>query len=167
EIRQKIAGLKEVLASDVKLREVIVKELRDVQKKYGDARRTEITEEEAEIRLEDLIAEEDAVITVTHSGYVKRTPLSVYRQQGRGGKGRIGMKTKEEDPVTNVFVANTHSYVLVFTDLGRLYWLKVYESPDVSSAGRGKAIVNLSKFLYGGKVRARLAVMDFRTELFC
>jgi len=145
----------------VKLREVIVKELRDVQKKYGDARRTEITEEEAEIRLEDLIAEEDAVITVTHSGYVKRTPLSVYRQQGRGGKGRIGMKTKEEDPVTNVFVANTHSYVLVFTDRGRLYWLKVYEIPDASSTGRGKAIVNLANLSSEEKVRALLSVKDF------
>src|SRR5437667_8325255 len=161
EIRQKIAELKEILASDVKLREVIVQELRDVQKKYGDARRTEITEEEAEIRLEDLIAEEDAVITVTHSGYVKRTPLSVYRQQGRGGKGRIGMKTKEEDPLTNVFVANTHSYVLVFTDRGRLYWLKVYEIPDVSSAGRGKAIVNLANLSSEEKVRALLSVKDF------
>src|SRR5437879_13132169 len=103
--RQKIEDeLKEILANESKLREVIVKELRDVQKKYGDARQTEIIDEEAEIRLEDLITEEDAVITVTHSGYVKRTPVSVYRQQGRGGKGRIGMKTKEEDPVTNVFV---------------------------------------------------------------
>src|SRR5437016_6280888 len=113
EIREKIAELKEILASDVKLREVIVKELREVQKKHGDARRTEIIDEEAEIRLEDLIAEEDAVITVTHSGYVKRTPLSVYRQQGRGGKGRIGMKTKEEDPVTNGFGAKPHRYVPV------------------------------------------------------
>ena len=139
ELREKIADLKEILASDVKLREVIVKELREVQKKHGDARRTEIIAEEAEIHLEDLIAEEDVVITVTHSGYLKRTPLSVYRQQGRGGKGRIGMKTKEEDVVTNVFVANTHSYVLVFTDRGRLYWLKVYEIPDVGSAGRGSA----------------------------
>src|SRR5215471_14096361 len=144
ELREKIAELKEILASDAKLRQVIVQELREVQKKYGDARRTEIIDEEAEIRLEDLIAEEEAVITVSHSGYVKRTPLSVYRNQGRGGKGRIGMKTKEEDPVTNVFVANTHSYVLVFTDRGRLYWLKVYEIPDVGSAGRGKAIVNLA-----------------------
>src|SRR6058998_1380822 len=144
ELREKIAELNEILASDVKLRQVIVKELQEVQKKYGDKRRTEIMEEEAEIRIEDLIAEEEAVITVTHSGYLNRTPLSVYRQQGRGGKGRIGMKTKEEDPVTNVFVANTHSYVLVFTDRGRLYWLKVYEIPDVSSAGRGKAIVNLA-----------------------
>ena len=166
EIREKIAELKEILASDAKLREVIVKELGDVQKKYGDARRTEITEEAAEIRLEDLIAEEDAVITVTHSGYVKRTPLSVYRQQGRGGKGRIGMKTKEEDPVTNVFVANTHSYVLVFTDRGRLYWLKVYEIPDASSAGRGKAIVNLANLSSEEKVRALLSVKDFDPNVF-
>ena len=161
ELRERIAELNEVLASDVKLRQVIVKELREVQKKYGDARRTEIIDEEAEIRLEDLIAEEDAVITVTHSGYVKRTPLSVYRNQGRGGKGRIGMKTKDEDPVTNVFVANTHSYVLVFTDRGRLYWLKVYEIPDVGSAGRGKAIVNLANLTPEEKVRALLSVKDF------
>jgi DNA gyrase subunit A len=161
ELRIKIGELKEILASDVKLREVIVKELRDVQKKYGDARRTEIIEEEAEIRLEDLIAEEEAVITVSHAGYVKRTPLSVYRNQGRGGKGRIGMKTKDEDPVTNVFVANTHSYVLVFTDRGRLYWLKVYEIPDVGSAGRGKAIVNLANLSAEEKVRALLSVKDF------
>src|SRR5215467_12184999 len=161
ELRERIAELKEILASDTKLREVIVKELREVQKKYGDARRTEIIDEEAEIRLEDLIAEEEAVITVSHSGYVKRTPLSVYRNQGRGGKGRIGMKTKEEDPVTNVFVANTHSYVLVFTDRGRLYWLKVYEIPDVGSAGRGKAIVNLANLSAEEKVRALLSVKDF------
>jgi len=161
ELRAKIAELKEILANDAKLREVIVKELREVQKKHGDARRTEIVDEEAEIRLEDLIAEEEAVITVSHSGYVKRTPLSVYRNQGRGGKGRIGMKTKEEDPVTNVFVANTHSYVLVFTDRGRLYWLKVYEIPDVGSAGRGKAIVNLANLSAEEKVRALLSVKDF------
>jgi DNA gyrase subunit A len=161
ELQVKIAELKEILASDAKLREVIVKELREVQKKYGDARRTEIIDEEAEIRLEDLIAEAEAVITVTHAGYVKRTPLSVYRNQGRGGKGRIGMKTKDEDPVTNVFVANTHSYVLVFTDRGRLYWLKVYEIPDVGSAGRGKAIVNLANLSPEEKVRALVSVKDF------
>jgi DNA gyrase subunit A len=161
ELQEKIAELKEILANESKLRQVIIQELRDVQKKYGDARRTEIIDEEAEIRLEDLIAEEEAVITVSHSGYVKRTPLSVYRLQGRGGKGRIGMKTKDEDPVTNVFVANTHSYVLVFTDRGRLYWLKVYEIPDVGSAGRGKAIVNLAHLSAEEKVRALLSVKDF------
>src|SRR5439155_8340501 len=161
ELREKITELKEILASETKLRQVIIKELREVQKKYGDARRTEIIEEEAEIRMEDLIAEEDVVITVTHTGYLKRTPLSVYRNQGRGGKGRIGMKTREEDAVTNVFVANTHSYMLVFTDRGRLYWLKVYEIPDVGSAGRGKAIVNLANLSAEEKVRALLSVKDF------
>src|SRR5436190_2554572 len=161
ELRDRIAELKEILASEAKVRDVIITELRDVQKKYGDTRRTEIIDEEAEIRLEDLIAEEEAVITVTHSGYLKRTPLSVYRNQGRGGKGRIGMKTKDEDPITNVFVANTHSYVLVFTDRGRLYWLKVYEIPDVGSAGRGKAIVNLANLSAEEKVRALLSVKDF------
>src|SRR5215831_7175493 len=165
ELRTRIAELKEILASEAKLRQVIVKELREVQKKYGDARRTEIIEAETEIRLEDLIAEEDAVITVTHSGYLKRTPASVYRNQGRGGKGRIGMRTKDEDPVTHVFVANTHSFVLVFTDRGRLYWLKVYEIPDVGSAGRGKAIVNLANLSPEEKVRALLSIKDFDSKV--
>ena len=124
----------------------------------------EIIDEEAEIRFEDLIAEEEAVITVTHSGYLKRTPLSVYRNQGRGGKGRIGMKTKDEDAVTHVFVANTHSYVLVFTDRGRLYWLKGYEIPDVGSAGKGKAIVNLANLSAEEKVRALAFGERFRPE---
>src|SRR5436309_9596010 len=166
ELREKIAELNEILASDVKLRQVIVKELQEVQKKYGDKRRTEIMEEEAEIRIEDLIAEEDVVITVTHSGYLKRTPLSVYRNQGRGGKGRIGMKTRDEDAVTNVFVANTHSYMLVFTDRGKLYWLKVYEIPDVGSAGKGKAIVNLANLSADEKVRALLSVKEFDPKVF-
>jgi DNA gyrase subunit A len=161
ELRERIAELRDILASDAKLRQVIVKELRDVQKKYGDERRTEIVAEEAEINIEDLIAEEDVVITVTHSGYLKRTPLSVYRSQGRGGKGRIGMKTRDEDAVTGVFVSNTHSYMLVFTDRGKLYWLKVYEIPDVGSAGKGKAIVNLANLTADEKVRALLSVKDF------
>jgi len=166
ELRDKIAEFKEILANESKLRQVIIKELQEVQKKYGDERRTEIIDEEAEIRLEDLIAEEDVVITVTHSGYVKRTPLSVYRNQGRGGKGRIGMRTRDEDAVTNVFVANTHSYVLVFTDRGRLYWLKVYEIPDVGSAGKGKAIVNLANLSSDEKVRALVSVKEFDPNVF-
>jgi DNA gyrase subunit A len=161
ELRERIAELREILASDAKLRLVIVKELREVQKKYGDERRTEIIDEEVEINIEDLIAEEDVVITVTHSGYLKRTPQSVYRSQGRGGKGRIGMKTRDEDAVTGVFGANTHSYMLVFTDRGKLYWLKVYEIPDVGSAGKGKAIVNLANLSADEKVRALLSVKDF------
>jgi len=161
DLRQRIAELREILASDAKLRLVIVQELREVQKKYGDERRTQIIDEEAEINIEDLIAEEEVVITVTHSGYLKRTPQSVYRSQGRGGKGRIGMKTRDEDAVTRVFVANTHSYMLVFTDRGKLYWLKVYEIPDVGSAGKGKAIVNLANLTADEKVRALLSVKDF------
>ena len=161
ELREKIAELKDILANEGKLRQVIVQELRDVQKKYGDERRTEIVDEEGEIRIEDLIAEEDVVITVTHTGYLKRTPSSVYRNQGRGGKGRIGMRTRDEDAVTNVFVANTHSYVLVFTDRGRLYWLKVFEIPDVGAAGKGKAIVNLANVSADEKVRALVSVKDF------
>jgi DNA gyrase subunit A len=161
ELQAAIAELKEILANESKLRQVIIKELREVQKKHGDSRRTEIIDEEAEIRVEDLIAEEDVVITVTHTGYLKRTPLSVYHSQGRGGKGRIGMKTRDEDAVTNVFVANTHSYMLVFTDRGRLYWLKVYEIPDVGVTGKGKAIVNLANLSPDEKLRALLSVKDF------
>jgi len=161
ELAIKITELKEILSSEAKLREVIIKELREVQKKYGDERRTEIVDEEGDINIEDLIAEEDVVITVSRSGYLKRTPLSVYRNQGRGGKGRIGMRTRDEDAVTKVFVANTHSFMLVFTDRGRLYWLKVYEIPDVGAAGKGKAIVNLANLLPGEEVRALLSVREF------
>jgi DNA gyrase subunit A len=166
ELREKIADLREILANDAKLRQVIIKELREVQKKFGDERRTSIMDEEADIRIEDLIAEEDVVITVTHTGYLKRTPLTVYRSQGRGGKGRIGMKTRDEDAVTNVFVANTHSYVLVFTDKGRLYWLKVYEIPDVGTTGKGKAIVNLANLSADEGVRALLSVKEFDPTVF-
>jgi DNA gyrase subunit A len=165
ELRVRIADLKEILASDARLREVIIRELRDVQKKYGDERRTQILDEEGEINIEDLIAEEDVVITVSRSGYLKRTPLSIYRNQGRGGKGRIGMRTRDEDAVTKVFVANTHSFMLVFTDRGRLYWLKVYEIPDVGSAGKGKAIVNLANLLPGEEVRALLSVKEFAANV--
>jgi DNA gyrase subunit A len=161
ELLARMAELQEILASESRLRQVIVKELREVQKKYGDERRTTIMDEEGEINIEDLIAEEDVVITVSRSGYLKRTPLSVYRNQGRGGKGRIGMRTRDEDAVTKVFVANTHSYMLVFTDRGRLYWLKVYEIPDVGAAGKGKAIVNLANLLPGEEVRALLSVTEF------
>ncbi len=166
ELRTRIAGLKEILNSDARLREVIVGELREVQKKYGDDRRTEIVDEEGEINIEDLITEEDVVITVSRSGYLKRTPLSVYRNQGRGGKGRIGMRTRDEDAVTKVFVANTHSFVLVFTNRGRLYWLKVYEIPDVGVTGKGKAIINLANLAPDEEVRALLSVKEFDPNVF-
>src|SRR6185436_12198764 len=114
-----------------------------------------------EISIEDMIADEDMVITVSRGGYIKRSPLSLYRAQRRGGKGRIGMQTKEEDIVEHLFVATTHSYVLVFTDKGRLYWLKVHQIPEVASNARGKAIVNLLQVESGENVRALLTVRDF------
>lgn len=160
ELQKKIAEYKEILASDKVLKKVIVEELKEIQKKYGDARRTEIIEEQAEIKLEDLIPVEDVVITVSHAGYMKRTPLSTYRQQSRGGKGRLGMKTREEDFVEHLFIANTHSYMLVFTNTGRVHWLKVYEIPDVGAAGRGKNIVNLVNLASGEKVAAFVTVKD-------
>jgi len=129
EILKLVARLKEILASEKVLEGVVITELREVQEAYGDKRRTQIVDEEVEITLEDLIAEEDVVITVTHSGYIKRTATSLYHPQGRGGKGRIGMTTRDEDFIDHVFIASTHSYLLVFTNRGQVYWLKVYEIP--------------------------------------
>jgi DNA gyrase subunit A len=137
---------------------------REIQKDYGDLRRTEIIEEQAEIKLEDLIAVEDVVITISHSGYLKRTPLSIYRQQIRGGKGRLGMKTRDEDFIEHLFIASTHSYILVFTNTGKMYWLKVYEIPDVGAAGKGKNIVNLVNLASGEKVAAVVVVRELPDE---
>jgi len=166
EVRKRIADLEAILASDRLLKNVIIKELREVQKEYGDKRRTEIIEEQAEIRLEDLIPVEDVAVTVSHQGYLKRTPVATYTHQGRGGKGRIGMKTREEDFVEHLFVASTHSYMLVFTNRGKVFWLKVYEIPDVGTAGRGKNIVNLVNLEEGEKVAAFLPVTDFAEEKY-
>jgi DNA gyrase subunit A len=164
EILKLIARLKEILASERVLEGVVVEELREVQKIYGDKRRTQIVDEEVEITLEDLIVDEDVVITVTHSGYIKRTAASLYRPQGRGGKGRIGMTTRDEDFIDHVFVASTHSYLLVFTNRGQVYWLKVYEIPDVGTAGKGKAIVNLVNLNKNEKIADLIAVKDFDTD---
>jgi len=164
ELQKKIAEYRDILASDKALRKVIVEELKEVQKAYGDLRRTEIIEEQVEIKLEDLIAVEDVVITVSHSGYMKRTPVSTYRQQSRGGKGRLGMKTREEDFVEHLFIASTHSFILVFTNAGRVHWLKVYEIPDVGAAGRGKNIVNLVNLAPREQVAAMVAVKELPEE---
>jgi len=161
-----IARLKEILASERVLKGVIVEELSQLDKEFGDKRRTEIVNEEVEIQLADLIAVEDVVITVTHSGYIKRTSASQYRTQGRGGKGRIGMTTRDEDFIDHVFVASTHSYLLVFTDRGQIYWLKAYEIPDVGTAGKGKAIVNLVNMSQDEKIAALIAVKDFEPDKF-
>ena len=164
EVRSRIAEYESILASEKKLRGVIVKELEEVKKKYGDARRTVIQDETVEISLEDLIADEQVAVTVSHSGYMKRTPISTYRQQRRGGTGRKGMSTREEDFVENLFVASTHDYILVFTNNGRVYWLKVYEIPELSAAGKGKAIASLVSLQAGESVRALLAVRDLEEE---
>ncbi len=156
-----IARLREILASEQLLLRIIVDELRDVQQRFGDDRRTMILDQGGELSIEDLIADEDVAITVTDTGYIKRTPISTYRNQKRGGKGRIGMRTREEDVVNHLFVASTHSYMMVFSDRGRAYWLKVHEIPDVGADGRGKAIANLVQLEGGEKIAAMLAVSQF------
>jgi len=161
EIQKKIQEYQELLGSDRILRALIVKELREVQKDYGDERRTEIIEDTGEILLEDLIAVEDVAITVTHAGYMKRTAVDTYRRQSRGGKGRIGMGTRTEDFVEHLLTASTHAYILMFTNLGRVYWLKVYEIPDVGTTGRGKNVVNLANLQTGETVKAFLPVQEF------
>jgi len=154
QIRERIAELKEILASEKKLKSVIVAELREVVKSYGDERRTQIVDRVEEIKLEDLIKDEEMAITVSHAGYVKRTSVDTYRHQSRGGKGRIGAKTREDDFVEHFFTASAHSYILLFTSKGRVYWLKVYEIPEAAAATRGKAINNLVRFQEGEKLTA-------------
>jgi DNA gyrase subunit A len=156
-----IRRLREILGSEKLVLDIISAELREIKEAYGDARRTEIIQQASDITIEDMIADEDMVITVSRGGYIKRSPLSLYRAQRRGGKGRIGMQTKEEDIVEHLFVASAHSYVLVFTDRGRLYWIKVHQIPEVASNARGKAIVNLLTVEQGESVRALLTVRDF------
>ncbi len=154
QIRERIAELREILASEKKLRGVIVAELKEVVKLYGDERRTQIVDRVEEIKLEDLIKDEEMAITVSHAGYVKRTSVDVYRHQSRGGKGRIGARTREEDFVEHFFVASAHSYILLFTSKGRIYWLKVYEIPEAAAATRGKAITSLVRFQENEKLTA-------------
>jgi DNA gyrase subunit A len=154
QIRERIAELEEILASDKKLKAVIVAELREVVKSYGDERRTQIVDRVEEIKLEDLIKDEEMAITVSHAGYVKRTSVDTYRHQSRGGKGRIGAKTREDDFVEHFFTASAHSYILLFTSKGRVYWLKVYEIPEAAAATRGKALSNLVRFQEGETLKA-------------
>jgi DNA gyrase subunit A len=164
EVRDNIAEYESILGSEAKLRKVIIKELEEVKKLYGDERRTRIEDEAAEIVLEDLIADEQVAVTVSHSGYMKRTPISTYRMQRRGGTGRTGMKTRDEDFVEHLFIASTHAYILIFTNKGRVYWLKVYEIPDVSAAGKGKHIGNLIGLQPGETVKTLVAVRNLEEE---
>lgn len=167
EIRERIAEYEAILASDKKLRGVIVKELEEIKKEYGgakDARRTQIQDESVELTLEDLIQDEQVAVTVSHQGYLKRTLVATYRQQRRGGTGRKGMGTREEDFVERLIIASTHAYLLCFTNTGRVYWLKVYEIPDVGPAGKGKHIGNLLSLQPGESVCAILNVRDLEEE---
>jgi len=156
-----IERLRTILGSQTLLLKIVVDEMRAVQAKFSDPRRTLIIDDESEFSIEDLIADEDVAITVTDTGYIKRTPISTYRQQRRGGKGRIGMRTREEDVVNHLFVASTHSFLMIFTDRGRAYWLKVHEIPDVGADGKGKSIANLVQMETGEKIASMVAVREF------
>jgi DNA gyrase subunit A len=161
EIQRQIAEYQEILASEKTLRAVIVKELKEVQKDFGDERRTEIVEDSGEIRLEDLVQVEDVAVTVTRGGYLKRTPVDTYRRQTRGGKGRIGMGTRAEDVVEHLVIASTHAYLLIFTTKGRVYWLKIYEIPDAGTTGKGKNVSGLINLQPDEAVKAFLSVREF------
>ncbi len=166
EIMAQIARLKEILASEVEILNIIKTELVDIRERFGNARRTEIAEKTGELSLEDLIVDEDMVVTVSHTGYIKRNPVSLYRAQRRGGKGKTGMRPKEEDFVEQLFIASTHSYVLIFTDLGKVYWLKVHEIPQGGRAARGKAIVNLLQVAKDENITSILPVKEFSEGKF-
>ncbi len=164
ELLKTIERLRAILSSDELLMAVVLSELKAVRDTYSDERRTVIVEESGEFRIEDLIADEDMAITVTNTGYVKRTPISTYRMQRRGGKGRIGMRTREEDFVSHLFVASAHAYIMIFSDRGRAYWLRVHEIPDVGPGGKGKAIANLVSMEEGEKIAALLAIKEWPAE---
>ncbi len=161
EIIKTIERLKQILSSEALILNLIREELIDIKNRYGDDRRTEIIEDTAEIQLEDLIVEEDMVVTISHSGYIKRNPVSLYRSQKRGGRGITGMETKEDDFVEHLFIASTHDYFLFFTNLGRLYWLKVHEIPQAGRLARGKAMVNVLNLQPKEKVATTLTVPSF------
>jgi len=161
EVSALVSKLKGILADPQKILDIIVEELEDIKKKYGDERRTEIVLDSGEIDIEDLIVEEDMVVTVSHQGYVKRNPATLYRSQRRGGRGKVGMGTKEDDFVERIFIASTHSYVLCFTNTGRVHWLKVHQIPQAGRAAKGKAIVNLIGISGQERVTAVLSVQEF------
>lgn len=159
---KEIERLKAILGSEALVSKIIGDELLEIKSKYADERRTEISEETKEITIEDLITEEEMVITLSHAGYIKRNPLSAYRSQRRGGKGLMGMETKEEDFVEQLFIGSTHDYMLFFSNLGRLYWLKIYQIPEAGRAAKGKALINLLSLSEGERITTALPVRDFK-----
>jgi DNA gyrase subunit A len=166
EVLKEIARLNEILASDTLVMKIIRDELLALKEEYGDPRRTEIVAETSDINIEDLIKDEDMVITISRAGYIKRIPLTAYRAQRRGGKGKMGMETKEEDFVERLFTATAHSYILFFTNKGRVYWLKVHQIPEASRQAKGKAIVNLIQIKQDERVTAALPVRAFTPDHF-
>jgi DNA gyrase subunit A len=156
-----IAKLRAILADEKEIYKIIVGELQEIKKNYGDERRTQIVDRSEDISIEDMIVDEDMAVTISHDGYIKRNPVSLYRAQRRGGKGKIGTTTKEEDFVEYLFIASMHSYILFFTTIGKVYWIKVHELPQASRSARGKPIVNLLKLETGEKVSAFLSVKEF------
>jgi len=166
EVLKQIEYLKSVLGSQALVRKIIKDELTQIYEAYKDERRTQIIKEEAEISLEDLIAEEEVVVTISHAGYIKRNAASLYRAQRRGGKGKIGMGVKEEDFVETLFTASTHDTLLFFSDAGKVYWLKVHEIPEASRAAKGKALVNLLALSGSEKITATLPVKEYRDDRF-
>ncbi|HEX9143732.1 MAG TPA: DNA gyrase C-terminal beta-propeller domain-containing protein, partial [Candidatus Binatia bacterium] len=156
-----IAQLRAILASEKDIYRIIVEELKEIKKQYGDDRRTQIIARSDEISVEDLIVDEDMAVTISHEGYIKRNPVSLYRAQRRGGKGKIGTTTKEEDFVEDLFIASMHSYILFFTTIGKVYWIKVHELPQASRAAKGKPIVNLLNLEPGERISAFLSVREF------
>jgi DNA gyrase subunit A len=157
-----IAKLRAILADEKEIYKIIVEELKQIKEKYGDDRRTQIVDRTDEISIEDTIVDEDMAVTISHEGYIKRNPVTLYRAQRRGGKGKIGATTKEEDFVEYLFIASMHSYILFFTTIGKVYWIKVHELPQASRAARGKPIVNLLNLEPGEKVSAFLPVREFQ-----
>lgn len=162
ETLKEIERLKEILGSEALVSKIIKEELSEVKAKYADERRTEIVTETIDLTIEDLITEEDMVITVSHNGYIKRNPLSIYRSQRRGGKGLTGMETREEDYVEQLFIGSTHDYMLFFSNMGRLYWMKIYQIPEAGRAAKGKALVNLLSLSEGERITTAINVKDFK-----
>jgi DNA gyrase subunit A len=166
EVREEIARLRKILAEESELLRVIGEEFRQIRDAYGDARRSEIQRETRDLRLEDLIVDEEMVVTVSHSGYIKRNPISLYRTQRRGGRGKVGMGTKDEDFVSMLFIASMHTYVLFFSDQGKVYWLKVHELPEAGRASKGRAVVNLLSLAPGETIASILPVREFSDGKF-
>jgi DNA gyrase subunit A len=166
EVTKLVAELEGILADPEKVKQIIIEELEDIKKRFGDSRRTEIVQESEDINIEDMIVEEDVVVTISHQGYIKRNPVSLYTSQHRGGRGKVGMGIKEDDFVEKIFIASSHSLILFFTSRGRVHWLKIYQIPQAGRLAKGKAIVNLIEIENGESISAVFPVKNFEEGKF-